>query len=163
MCRIFLRLKRWIGRSKGTDLAKGFLIHIVKMFSRKIISISPWSAVYRSNYFTTSVTLNLASLFSHFIDFDVHPKFQIHFFSSFQHSPVCSVPFWASVCWTRHDNPYVFWPTPSRNGLLPPFAAQDCFHLIGSWLVFTMPSLLCSHALQINLVFPIMYLQILFF
>ena len=42
-------------------------------------------------------------------------------------------------------------------------AAQGCFHFIGSWLVFNMPLLLCSLALQINLVFPIIYLQILFF
>lgn len=143
-----------------------FLIHTVKMSSWKRGPILSLPAIYRSDYFTTSsITLDITS-FPNLCDLTCISYFKFISSDSFQHTLACLSPFWVLMSTTKHRNPGVIWPIQSKNGLSPTLsehkiyknAAQDCFCFTGSWLVFNNPSVLCSHALQINLAFPIMYL-----
>lgn len=64
MCRIFLRVKRKMTGAKGIDMFK-VVVHIIKMSSRKVRPILPWSAMNRGDYFTTpSIILGVTSQFS---------------------------------------------------------------------------------------------------
>lgn len=92
-----------------------FLIHIVKMSSREVISISFWSAVYRGViislqhwvlYCFPILTILISILYFKFI-----------LSNSFHHMPIFSIPFGVLMSRMRHNNSGVTRLRQSRNGL----------------------------------------------
>lgn len=169
MCRMLLRVKRWISGSKDIDLK--FLIHTVMMYSRRAVYTLSWLVVCRTGYLTSSsTTLGITSLFSSL--FICIPDVKFILSDSFQHAPIGSSHFWVLMFTMRHLITQVWSPShgaemdchlplcehKASNSAVPD---DSCF--TGSWRVLSVPSVLCPHALQINLVFPVLYLHNRFF